>query len=72
MLDHGPARPGTPSRPHGMPARREHKNEVKWDQVPARSAALLRVFFALVVLSMAAVTIMIIHLLSAGRSANPG
>lgn len=71
MPDHGPARPGTRSRPHGIPPRGTHQKD-EWDQVPARSAALLRVFFALVVLSMAAVTIMILHLSPAGRSANPG
>ena len=45
---------------------------MKWDQVPTRSAARLRIFFALVVLSIAFVMIMMTHLLPAGWSANLG
>ncbi len=63
MPGHGPGRPGTRSRPHSAPQRGRHKKREKWERVPARSAALLRLFFALVVLSMAAAAIVIIHLL---------
>jgi hypothetical protein len=63
MPGHGPARPGTPSRPDGVPQRATREKEEKWERVPTRSVALLRLFFAILVLSMAAATIMIIHLL---------
>jgi hypothetical protein len=63
MPGHGSARPGTRSRPDGMPQRGKRKSDVKWDRVPTRSVALLRLFFVLVVLSTAAVMIMVVHLL---------
>jgi hypothetical protein len=40
----------------------QHQKRQKWERVPARSAAFLRLFFTLAVLSMAAVAIMIVHL----------
>ena len=46
-----------------MPKRGKRKDEVRWDPVPTRSAALLRLFFALVVVSMAVVAITVIRLL---------
>ena len=64
MPGHGPARPATRSRPDGMPQRGKHESDVKWDRVPTRSVALLRLFFTLVVLSTAAVVIMVVHLRS--------
>jgi hypothetical protein len=45
-----------------MPQRGRRQKEEKWEQVPTRSVALLRLFFALLALSMIAATIMIIHL----------
>jgi hypothetical protein len=63
MPGHGPVCPGTRSCPDGMPQRGTRPKEEKWDQVPTRSVALLRLFFALLALSMVAATIMTIHLL---------
>lgn len=63
MPGHGPVRPEARSRPDGMPQRGTRPKEEKWDQVPTRSVALLRVFFALLALSMVAAMIMTIHLL---------
>jgi hypothetical protein len=63
MDGHGPARPGTRNRPQGgMLQDGKHQKGEKWERVPARSAWLLRLFFALVVLSIAAGTVVIIHL----------
>jgi hypothetical protein len=68
MAGHGLARPGTHSRSHGgMPQGGRHSKGERWERAPARSARLLRVFFALAVLSMAVATIMIIHLLTVPR-----
>ncbi len=54
--------PGDAQLPDGMPQRGKHESDVKWDRVPTRSVALLRLFFTLVVLTTAAVMIMVVHL----------
>jgi hypothetical protein len=61
MPGHGPVRPEARSRPDGMPQNGTRPEE-EWDQVPTRSVALLRVFFALLALSIVAATVMVMHL----------